>query len=135
MANKVYPKYKKKVMSGGANVNIIGGSLKFVLIADTYTYSDAHEFLSDIGAGERVSISGALTGKTVTDLAAVQTANGRFEAVTGPACDAIGVFIDTGNAATSPLVAYIDTVAAGLPVTPAGASYNVVVDPTGLFVL
>ena len=135
MANKIYPKYKKKAVSGGANVNLSSGSVKAVLIADTYVYSDTHEFLSDIAAGERVSISGALASKAITDLAAFQSANARFEAVTGPACNAIGLFIDTGNAATSPLVCYIDTVAAGLPVTPAGASYNVVVDPTGWFVV
>lgn len=134
MANAIYPKYKKNQMSGGANHNLISGSVKAVLIADTYTYNAAHEFLSDIPSGARVSISGALTSKAVTDSAAFQSANGRFEAVTGPACNAIGVFVDTGNPATSPLVAYIDTVAAGLPVTPAGASYNIVVDPTGWFV-
>lgn len=134
MANKIYPKYKKKQQSGGASVNLIAGSVKLVLIADTYVYDDAHEFLSDIPSGARVSISGALTGKSATDLAAFQSANGRFEAVTGATCNAIGMFVDTGNPATSPLVCYIDTVAAGLPVTPAGASYNVVVDPTGWFV-
>lgn len=134
MANALYPKYKKNQMSGGLNHNLITGSVKAALIADTYVYNAAHEFLSDIPSGARVSISGSLTGKAVTDGAAFQSANGRFEAVTGPACNAIGVFVDTGNPATSPLVAYIDTVASGLPVTPAGASYNIVVDPTGWFV-
>lgn len=134
MANKIYPKYKKSQESGGANHNLIAGSVKAILIADTYVYSDTHEFLSDIPSGARVSVSGSLTGKAATDLAAFQSSNARFEAVTGPACNAIGLFVDTGNAATSPLVCYIDTVAAGLPVTPAGASYNVVVDPTGWFV-
>jgi hypothetical protein len=134
MANALYPKYKKNQMSGGSNHNLISGSVKAVLIADTYAYNATHEFLADIPAPARVSISGALASKAVTDGAAFQSANGRFEAVTGPACNAIGVFVDTGNPATSPLVCYIDTVAAGLPVTPAGASYNVVVDPTGWFV-
>lgn len=134
MANAIYPKYKKKQESGGLNINLIGGSVKAVLVASAYTYDAAHEFLSDVPAPDRVSISGALAGKAVTDLAAFQSSNGRFEAVTGPACNAIVLFVDTGSPATSPLVCYIDTVAAGLPVTPAGVSYNIVVDPTGWFV-
>jgi hypothetical protein len=134
MANKIYPKFKKNQQSGGASHNLIAGSVKAVLIANTYTYSDAHEFLSDIPAPARVSISGALTGKASTDLGAFQSANGRFEGVTGATCNAIALFVDTGSPATSPLVCYIDTVASGLPVTPAGASYNIVVDPTGWFV-
>lgn len=135
MASAMYPKYKKKQGSGGANVNWISGAVKAVLIASAYTYDAAHEFLSDIPSGDRISISGALTSKAVTDGAAYQSANARFDSVTGPACDAVGLFIDSGSPTTSPLICYIDADhITGLPITPAGASYNVIVDPAGWFV-
>lgn len=136
MANHVYPKYLKAAASGGANVNYLAGTVKLVLLdTGTYTYNDADEFLSDIPSGARVSISGALTGKSISDLGAVICANSRFDAVTGVSVEAIAVFFDTGAPATSRLMGYIDTGITGLPVTPAGGSYNVIVDTAGLFVL
>lgn len=134
MANRIYPKYKKAELSGGLNTNLVTGAAKALLVASAYTYDDAHEFLSDIPSGDRISQSGALTSKAVTDLAAFQSGNARFDAVTGAACNAIILWIDTGALTTSRLVAYIDTGVTGLPVTPAGASYNLIVDPAGWFV-
>jgi hypothetical protein len=48
-----------------------------------------------------------------------------FSSVTGNTVEALVIYKDTGNAATSPLLAYIDTVSSGLPVTPNGG--NIVV--------
>ncbi|SRR5260221_64856 len=136
MANKIYPKYKKAAMSGGANVNLLVGTVKVIAIhVASYTYSDGHEFLADIPSGARISTSGALTSKSVSDLAAFQSANGRYDAVTGAEIEAVVMIIDTGADATSRLVAYFDTGISGLPVTPAGASYNDIPDPAGWFVL
>jgi hypothetical protein len=102
----------------------------------SYTYADAHEFLSDIPSGARIAVSGELSGKAVTDLAAFTSGNGRFDAVTGAEVDAVVMFIDTGVPATSRLVFYQDTGVTGLPVpSPAGAGYNLIMDPTGWFVL
>lgn len=136
MANKVYPKFKKASVTGGASVNLLTSSVKLVLV-DTgqYTYSDAHEFLSDVPAGARIAISGALSSKAVSDLAAFTSANGRFDGVTGVSVEAIIIFVDTGDPATSRLVAYFDTSITGLPTTPAGASYNVIPPSGGWFVL
>src|SRR3954465_7390433 len=101
MANKVYPKYKKAAMAGGANVNLLTGNVKVCLVdTDAYTYSDTHEFLSDIPLGARIAITGSLSSKVVTDGAAFQSANGRFDAVTGPSVEALVLFIDTGAPAT-----------------------------------
>ena len=135
MANKVYPKYKAAAMSGGASVNLLVGSVKVCLVADGYTYDDGHEFLSDIPSGDQAAISGALTGKAVTVLGAFQSANARFDSVTSTEDKALVLFVDTGAPSTSRLIAYLDTGVTGLPVTPAGASYNIVVDPAGWFVL
>lgn len=135
MANKIYPKYKKAAMSGGATHDLIGGNVKMALVdTGTYTYSDAHEFLSDLGSSV-IASSGNLSGKAVSDGAAFQCANGRVDAATGTSVEAVAVYIDTGVPGTSRLVAFLDTGITGLPVTPAGTSYNLVVDPSGVFVL
>lgn len=136
MANRVYPKYKKAAASGGANANLITGSVKLVLVdLGAYTYDDTHEFLADIPAGARIALSAALSSKEVTDLAAFKSANGRFDGVTGVSVEAIAMYIDTGSPATSRLVAFFDTSIVGLPTTPAGASYNVIPPSDGWFVL
>jgi hypothetical protein len=136
MANKVYPKFKKKLLNGGANVNLLTSNVKLVLVdTGAYTYSDAHEFLSDIPSGARVAQSGNLTGKSVSDLGAFDSDDTSFTAVTGPSSEALVGFVDTGVAGTSPLIWFEDTAVVGLPVTPAGASYNVIADSGGWFVL
>jgi hypothetical protein len=136
MANHVYPKYKKASMSGGANVNLLTGSVKVVLIDEgTYTYDAAHEFLSDIPSGAQLAISGALTSKSVGDDGAFHSANGRFDPLTSVSAEALALFVDSGTPSTSRLVMFQDTDVVGLPVTPAGAAYNVIVDPTGWFIM
>jgi len=136
MANKVYPKFKKACINGGSNVNLLTGSVKLVLIdSGAYTYDDAHEFLSDIPAGARISISGALASKGVSDLAAFTSGNGRWDGVTGVSVEAFAGYIDTGSAATSRLIWFEDDSITGLPVTPAGASYNAIQPSGGWFVL
>ena len=45
------------------------------------------------------------------------------------------IYIDTGVAGTSRLIAYIDTGVAGLPVTPNGGDINITWDAAGIFTL
>jgi hypothetical protein len=135
MANAVYPKAKKAAFSGGANINLLTAALKLVLIdTGAYTYNAAHEFLSDIPSGARLSITGALTGKSISDLGALDFDNPTFASVTSVSAEGVVLFVDTGTAATSRLIVYKDTGITGLPVTPAGASYNYIVDGAGFVV-
>lgn len=136
MANLRYPKYKAAqekaltpdLSSGAVNV-------KAVLVDfGAYTYSAAHEFLSDVPGGARIATSGNLTTK------AVSAADGSFDfddfvftAVTGVPCEAIIFYHDTGVAGTSRLICIIDT-ATGLPVTPNGADINVAINAGGLYI-
>lgn len=136
MANKIYPKFKKAAISGGANSNLLTGAVKLVMVdSGAYTYDDAHQFLSDIPSGARIGTTGNLSSKAVSDLAAFTSANGRADGITGASVEMLAMYIDTGNPATSPLVAFFDTGITGLPATPAGASYNIIPPSGGWFVL
>lgn len=81
------------------------------------------QFLSDISAGARIATSAALSSKTVTDGVA-DAADITFSAVSGASVESIVLYKDTGSAATSRLIAYIDS-ATGLPVTPNGGDITV----------
>jgi hypothetical protein len=135
MANKIYPKYKQALIDGASDVALDTGTVKAILVdlAD-YTYSDAHDFLDDVPSGARVATSGALASKTITD-GTFDAADFSFTAVTGDVSEALIIFIDTGNEATSRLVAFYDTGVTGLPITPNGADINVAINASGLFSL
>lgn len=133
MANVIYPRFKQALLSPG--VNLATATVSAILVdTATYTYGPAHEFLSSIPAGARAGTPQALGSKTVTngvfDAAAIQ-----FPTVPlGSALEAVAVYVNTGNDATSRLVAFIDT-AEGLPVTPNGGNIDVDWDEDGVFEL
>lgn len=81
------------------------------------------QFLSDITAGARIFTSAGLANKS--------GASGVFDAddititaVTGASIESIVLYKDTGSAATSPLILYVDT-ATGLPFTPNGGDLTI----------
>lgn len=119
MTNSVYPKAKQLAL--GAGLNLASGTVKALLI-DTaaYTYSAAHQYLSDVAGGARIGTAVTLASKSVTD-GVFDAAYVSFTGLSGaPSIEAILVYVDTGSEASSPLVAYIDT-ASGLPIA-AGAT-------------
>ena len=126
MANALFDKARQRFLEGQFNWNT--DTIKAVLV-DTGTYTvnlSAHEFLSDIGTGARISTSGAFTGKATTGGAA-DANDVTFTSVTGASIEAIVLYKDTGTDATSPLIAFIDT-ATGLPITPNGGDIIVTWD-------
>lgn len=133
MANAIYPKFKEQALQGG--VNLASGNIKAVLVdlAD-YTYSTAHEFLSDVAVAGRVATSGNLASKSFTN-GTFDSADFSFTAVMGDQSEALIVFIDTGTPSTSRLVAFYDAGVTGLPVTPNGGDINVTVNASGWFSL
>lgn len=133
MPNVIYPKFKEQALQGG--VNLASGNIKAVLVdlAD-YTYSAAHEFLSDVPVAARVATSGNLAGKTFTN-GTFDSADPSFTAVTGDVSEGLILFIDTGTAVTSRLIAFYDTGVGGLPVTPNGGDINVTANASGWFAL
>lgn len=115
MTNAVYPKAKELML--GAGLNLVSGTVK-VMLVDTaaYTYSSAHQYLSDVAAGARVGTAQTLASKTVTN-GVFDAADPSWSGLSGaPSIEALVIYVDTGTESTSPLVAYIDT-ATGLPIS------------------
>lgn len=130
MANALYGKYKQTFYGSSAPaVDWDSDNIKVVLVSATYTVAiNSDQFLSDISAPARVATSGNLTGKSHTN-GIVKAANVLLAAVTGSAVIAVVVYKDTGSAATSPLMAYLDTLT-GIPFTPSGADETISFDAT-----
>lgn len=132
MANALYPKAKEKFLD--ALIDMPTDTIKIALIdTGVYTYSSTDEFWS--------SASSAIVGTAVT-LASKTITNGVFDAadvtftsVSGSSVEALIIYKDTGSAATSPLIMYIDVAASGLPVTPNGNNIDVQFNASGIFAL
>lgn len=114
MANALYDKGRQAFLEGG--IAWLTDNIKAVLV-DTGAYTPDianHQFLADIAAGARISTSGNFTTKTsATGVADADDA--AFSSVPNTSIEALVIYQDTGSAATSKLIAYID-VATGLPV-------------------
>ena len=120
--NQLYGKGREGFLGG--DIDWDADTIKAVAL-DTAAYTvsiDTHEFLSSIAAGARIATSAALTAKTKA-LGVAGAANVVWGAVTGASIEAVALYQDTGNEATSRVIAYIDT-ATGLPVTPNGSDIN-----------
>lgn len=130
MANGLYGLGRQAFLEG--TIPILTDNIKAVLVniqATHYVVNLAtDQFLSAILVGDRVATSGNLASKTST-LGVFDAADVTFAAVTGAQCGALVLYDDSGSAATSKLIAYIDT-ATGLPVTPNGGDITVVFDNT-----
>lgn len=134
MANALYPKYKELLLNpgtlgstSGTAVDLADDTIKVALVdTGTYTYSSAHDFYDDVSAAV-VGTPQTLGSKTVTN-GVFDAADVTFTSVSGSSVEALVIYKDTGTASTSPLIAYIDTVSSGLPVTPNGGNITVTWD-------
>lgn len=134
MANALYPLWKEQLLQFTTNNNLSAGTVKVALIdTGTYTYSAAHQFWSSASAAS-VGTPQTIGSKTFTN-GVFDGADVTFTAVTGNSVEALIIYIDTGTASTSPLVAYIDTSVTGLPVTPNGGDITVTWNASGIFAL
>jgi hypothetical protein len=133
MANSLYPKWKEALLQNSSN-SALTGTVKAALVdTGTYTYSSAHEFLTSltgvVGTAQTIGATksytdGVFDGGDIT-----------YTAVTGNSVEALVLYIDTGTAGTSRLVAFIDTGVTGLPVTPNGGNISVTWNASGIFAL
>lgn len=125
MANAIYD----KALEAFANAQIawLTDTIKAVLV-DTngqtpYAFDQTHQFLSDVPVGARIATSPALGNKT--NVSGILDADDvTFSGVSGQTAEAVVLFQDTGSAATSRLLCYIDT-ASGLPIAPNSGNITV----------
>lgn len=133
MANAIYPLYKQALLDASANVDLNDSTVKVALIdTGVYTYNAAHEFYSSVSGV--VGTPQTINNTTVTN-GLFDGDNVTFTAVTGNSAEALLIYIDTGSAATSRLVAWIDTSVTGLPVTPNGGDISISWNASGIFQL
>lgn len=123
MANAIYDKYKERAMGVGLDLLSLDVRVILVDLAD-YTFSQAHEFLSDVVAAARVATSAALSGKSVT-AGVFDAADTTFVAATGDQSEALILYQHTGVDATARLIAFLDTGIVNIPITPAGVDIPV----------
>jgi hypothetical protein len=134
MANALYPKWKEQLLQFTANNDIEAGTVKVALIdTGTYTYNSANQFWSS-AASASVGTPQTIGSKTYTN-GVFDGSDVTFTAVSGNTVEALIIYIDTGTAGTSPLVAFIDTGVTGLPVTPNGGDITITWNASGIFAL
>lgn len=120
MANTSYPKGMEKVLGG--TISFSGDTFKVALLPSTYTYSTAHEFLSDVGA--RIGADQTLTGVSLVG-GVVDANDPDFGALApGDTIKAVVVYKSTGSDSTSPLLLYYDIVT-GLPMATNGGNVTI----------
>jgi hypothetical protein len=120
MANTFYPKGAEKMLT--AAINYSSDTIKVGIVSDAYTYSTAHEFLSD--AGTLVGTAQTLGTKSITG-GVFDAADPAFGAIApGSTAKAAILYKDTGNPATSPLLAYIDQLT-GFPFATNGGAVTI----------
>lgn len=119
MANNHYAKGKEKILSG--DIDFLTDTIKVMLVTDAYTCAlTTDEF---VGTVDDYRVSGTtdqtLTNKTITN-GVFDAYDVTFEAVAaGNTAAALVIYKDTGDAATSPLLTFLNT-ATGFPFTTNG---------------
>ena len=122
MTNALYAKGKEKFLSGA--INLISGTIKVSLVKNTYPQNLAtDEFYTDISAYV-LSTNQTLGGKSVTG-GVFDGGDVTYPAVTaGDTSEGVVIWLDTGVAATSPVLIYIDTIT-GFPLLTNGGDISV----------
>lgn len=133
MANALYPKWKEALLQFTSNNNLSAGTVKTALVTAGYTYSSSDQYYSSVSASV-VGTPQTLGSKTFTN-GVFDAADSTFTSVTGSQVVSLVIYIDTGNSATSPLVAFIDTGVTNLPVTPNGGDILITWNASGIFAL
>jgi len=126
MANALFNPGREGFLDGSIDWDT--DDIRAMLVLSTYTFVASHKFITDLGAVDNGRTAAGLGTKTVTDGVA-DAADTSLVATAASASKAIVLFKHTGADATARLIAYIDTVTAGLPFTPsAGQTVNIAWD-------
>jgi hypothetical protein len=122
MANALYGLGKKKILDG--DIDLLVDTIKVALVKNDYAQNlTTDEFLDDVSASV-VDTAETLGSKTTT-LGVFDAADSTFTAVAaGATLEAVVIYKDTGDPATSPLIAYIDTIT-GFPLATNGGDITI----------
>jgi hypothetical protein len=135
MANALYPKFKEALLNqaaGTAAINLSSDTnIKVALVnisgsTNAYTYSSSHQYFSSVSTNSAAVVgdSATLGSKTVTN-GVFDAGDVTFTGVSGTnVIGALVIYKDTGTAASSPLIAFLDS-GTGLSITPNGGSVTV----------
>lgn len=117
MANTFYALGAEKILSGA--IDLITDTIKVILVKNTYPQNLAtDEFLDDVDT-YRLNSDQTLGSKSVAG-GVFDAGDATWTAVTaGDTSEGVVIYKDTGSAATSPLIAYIDTIT-GFPLATNG---------------
>ena len=117
---------KAKEQLGKQGIHLENDDIRVMLVASSYTFDAADEFLSDLGAVDN-GRSAALSGKSFTN-AIFDATDSTLNATAAVACNALIFFKHTGNDATARVIYYCDS-GVGIPFTPeAGQACPLVFD-------
>lgn len=125
MANALFAKAKESFISANPVIDLDTDDIKVVGVdhgTDTPVPA-TDQFLADITAGARIFTSGNLASKTVAG-GVFDAADITITAVSGASVEDVTIYKDSGVAATSPLIAFLDT-GTGLPFTPNGGDVTI----------
>ncbi len=92
------------------------GDVRVMLVLSSYTYDSTDVFVADLGAVDN-GRSAALGSKTYTG-GVFDAADTTITATAATASSALVYFQHTGSDATARLIAYVNVVTSGLPLTP-----------------
>jgi hypothetical protein len=126
MANAIYPTFKTALLNKECDLNTDTIVAYLVDLAD-YTYSAAHEVLTDLPVAARVA--NVTLGSLTIASGVFDSADPTFTSVTGDVSEAIILYDSTSDN----LIAFYDTGVTGLPVTPNGGNIAVTVNASGWF--
>lgn len=144
MANSFYNSYWSQTLQG--DIDLLTDNIKASIIdLDEYTFDARHQFYSDVAAPAKVAASGNLTGKTLTATPITETptvpvplifdANDvTLNSVSGAVSEAVLLWADSGDPATSPLILLIVTGSSGpVEIIPNSGNITLQWNPAGIF--
>lgn len=129
MANAVYPDGKDAILEG--EIDLLDDTIKVAVCSSTYTYDSGHTYYDDLSGV--LASSGALASKTVS-AGVFDAADVNFASVTGTIQRWV-LYKDTGDTATSPLIAFFDTKTGAAAINSgalAAAPYTIQWDASGI---
>lgn len=127
MANALYDKGREGFLDGSIDWDT--DDVRVILVKSTYPFIAEDVFVDELGTNDN-GRSAALDTKTVTDGVA-GAADTSLVATAAEACNALVVYKYNASDAAVRLIAYIDTVTAGLPFTPAASQTVTIAWDTG----